>query len=504
MLRRMASVKAFSIGGIGSQISLDDLVRISLSQCSLVLDPSGSERVKKMSPPPKQFQAEPSPVIAAQISASGGEEQDLQLSPHESRSIVASKLITLMNGRSGVRLAVCDHLMQLLNQNNTPTFPSSLSSDKEALNILADACYSPSSAATDSPSPSPPPPQLSAVERASIQGGASATAGVAALAIQGAKKLLSASTSILGLSVEALGAQSKPYDTDLLEALNYKSAISVADELRTLLEGSKRVGTVKGSGCEEMPAFTSAPQVIGAAVKATGAAYDAVRSELQSESLPPLAPKSGGGLIPHPPSIELPPALIEMSRALLEAGRVSVDRAVKASTLLPNHGYESLPRLMGATEHAMHEAREKVVAASTLLFSASSSSSSLSCPPPGFKAALTLSSSLDALRGAVMIEAFVATAVLKHIDETSAAAAAAAAASTPAPAPAPAPATPAVEGQEETTAADGSKKVKESKKSSQGGPLVLGKGTTVVRSWLSSFTRDKVRRPSIKPHPDHP
>ena len=476
MLRRMtATVKAFSIGGIGSQISLDDLVRISCAHSPLVLDPSGAERVKKLSPPPKQFQVEPS--LPENATIAGGEEAFL--SPIQSRAILAARLVTLMNGRSGVRLAVCDHLMQLLNQNSTPTFPSSLNSDKEALTVVANACYSPTSSAPDAP----PPPQLSPLERASIQGGSSATAGIAALSIHGAKKLLSACTSVLALSVEAVGCQAKAFDTDLLEAQNFKSAISVADELRTLLEGSKRVGTVKGLGCEEMLSFSLAAQVIGAAVKATGAAYDAIRSEVQSEALPPSIPRTGGDYSPQPSSVEMPPTLIEMSRTLLEAGQHSLSRASKASSLLPS-GYESLPRVMEATEHAMRQAQEKTMLASSYLFleNVPSATSPSPTPHPGLKAAFALSSALEALRGTLMIEAFVAIAVLKHVDEATAAAAAVVASSS-GPMPM----------AEDGIATPEPKKSKESKKGPQSGPVVLGKGTTVIRSWLSSYTRQKVR-----------
>ena len=50
------------------------------------------------------------------------------------------------------------------------------------------------------------------------------------------------------------------------------------------MEGSKRAGTLKGG--EEMPAFSLAPQRLGAAAEAAASAYQATRSEVQSEALP--------------------------------------------------------------------------------------------------------------------------------------------------------------------------------------------------------------------------
>ncbi len=53
----MSSAKPFTVGGIGAQVSLDDVVKIAQGQ-PILLDPAASERVKKLSPAPKQFQPE--------------------------------------------------------------------------------------------------------------------------------------------------------------------------------------------------------------------------------------------------------------------------------------------------------------------------------------------------------------------------------------------------------------------------------------------------------------
>jgi hypothetical protein len=56
--------------------------------------------------------------------------------------------------------------------------------------------------------------------------------------------------------------QVKQLDADLVEAQGSHAASSAADELRGLLEGSKRTGTMKGSESEALPAaFNTVAQV---------------------------------------------------------------------------------------------------------------------------------------------------------------------------------------------------------------------------------------------------
>ena len=96
--------KPFAIGGIGAQPTLDDVVRVAHGQI-VSLDPAGADRVKKLSPPPKQFQAE--------TWSDASSPQGLPLKATQIRAIVAAKILALMNGRSGVRLQVCEFLSEV-------------------------------------------------------------------------------------------------------------------------------------------------------------------------------------------------------------------------------------------------------------------------------------------------------------------------------------------------------------------------------------------------------
>lgn len=114
---------------------------------------------------------------------------------------------------------VCEYLAALLNAGVTPVLPAS-AHDSSALRQLADACHSAGLASTPSAAAPAPladslaaagvtaaAPGLSAVERAVVESGAAASAGVAALTVQGARRLVTAATAVAALSVDAVGAQ---------------------------------------------------------------------------------------------------------------------------------------------------------------------------------------------------------------------------------------------------------------------------------------------------------
>lgn len=201
--------KAFTVGGIGQQPGLDDVVKVALG-LQIALDTAGSERIKKESPPPKSFETEPSGEQA--VAADG-----LQyLNREQARAVLVTRLMSLMNGKSGVRLQVAEFLKELLNQGVTPALPAA--SDAAALAAVADACKSHGSCVSNGDNglqalsaaaeiAGIQLPGVSAAERVAISSGASASAGVASLVIVGAKKLLTVIAAIAALSCEAAGAQ---------------------------------------------------------------------------------------------------------------------------------------------------------------------------------------------------------------------------------------------------------------------------------------------------------
>jgi hypothetical protein len=203
----MSHVKAYTVGGIGSQPGLDNVVSVARGH-PIALDPAGSERIKKESPPPKSFQAEgdsDGSAVAAAASTSS-------LSAEQTRAVLITRLLSLMNGKTGVRLQVAEFLTELLNQNIVPAVPAA--DDAAALGAVADACKGLGSIVGSSQQLSAAleaagvaAPGISAAERAAISSGAAASAGVGSLVIVGGKQLLTVVTAVAALSCEAAGAQ---------------------------------------------------------------------------------------------------------------------------------------------------------------------------------------------------------------------------------------------------------------------------------------------------------
>jgi histidine ammonia-lyase len=118
------------------------------------------------------------------------------------RAVVVTKLLQLMNGRSGTRLQVAEFLSALLNSGKPPAL-SWEREDGAVLAQLAAACYSEEAAAAAGVEA----PKLSPMERTVMQGGAAASAGTGALVALAARRLLSMAQAACVLSMEATGMQ---------------------------------------------------------------------------------------------------------------------------------------------------------------------------------------------------------------------------------------------------------------------------------------------------------
>ncbi len=302
------------LGGQGYQVTVEDVTKIALGQ-PVTLDSAGAERIKKASPPPKNF-------VPAECSPSDQAPQAPLLSDAQCRAVIAVKLLQIMNGRSGTRLQVAEYLTHLINHEIVPAVSvRDACDDEQLLNQLADTLYGYGSGHLRGQQGLKPlkellqgteAPGLSAAERAVLTGGAAGTAGIGCLVVQAAKKLVSLAAATTALSIEAVGAQvrwaracycarapagtaapshhlsnnprtlslahhrcltahvrawsacsqTKSLDAELMEAQGSTAATSVADEMRGLLEGSKRANTLKAAEQDSLPAaFLSAATV---------------------------------------------------------------------------------------------------------------------------------------------------------------------------------------------------------------------------------------------------
>jgi hypothetical protein len=197
--------KLFTVGGIGQQPGLDDVVKVALGN-QITLDSAGAERIKRESPPPKSFEAEPDSQVCASSQPCLNREQ--------CRAVLITRLLSLVSGKSGIRLQLVEYLTDLLNKDIIPALPAS--DDIAALSAVADACKGlgkclsaaqPQDLSDHLPAARVPVPGISAAERAAVTAGAAASAGVGSLVIVGARQLLASVTAVAALSCEAAGAQ---------------------------------------------------------------------------------------------------------------------------------------------------------------------------------------------------------------------------------------------------------------------------------------------------------
>lgn len=219
----MSHTKPLTFGGIGATPGLDEVVSVARGH-QIALDAAGSERIKKESPPPKSFEPESAsaqqPAAAAVTNSSSSSPWPVCLSHVQARAVLITRLMSLMSGKSGVRLQLIDFIKELLNSNMVPTLPAT--HDKGVLNALADACKgegccsaaepvnataAPTSLASALEAAGISPPSISATERAVLSSSASAAAGVSSLAVVAGRQLLTAVTAVCALSCEAAGAQ---------------------------------------------------------------------------------------------------------------------------------------------------------------------------------------------------------------------------------------------------------------------------------------------------------
>lgn len=192
-------------GGAGVSLSLDQVLAV-VQGAEVVLDSAACQRLKKESPAPKAFQAEPAPEAPTCSSI---------LDRPQARAALFFKLLALINGRSGVRPAVAEALTALLNSSATPALLVAAADDVALAALAAFLQGAGSATGADGTQLSATEvfaaagleaPGLSAAERAVVCDGQAAAAGTSALCCQAGKLLLSVANAVAALSAEALQA----------------------------------------------------------------------------------------------------------------------------------------------------------------------------------------------------------------------------------------------------------------------------------------------------------
>ncbi len=195
------------------------------------------------------------------------------LSPIETRAIMAAQVNNFCHGYSGVRLALVEQLLTLLNAHCTPVVPSQGSVGylshmaHIALVVIGEGQVhaTPSSGNASLGTSHIKPLVLAAKEGLSILNGTPCATGLAAMVLARAERLLAWADDVSAMSFEALRGQPAAFDEDIL-ALRQSPAINqVGARLRALLSGSAILAASAGAHTQASLSLRAIPHVHGAA-----------------------------------------------------------------------------------------------------------------------------------------------------------------------------------------------------------------------------------------------
>jgi histidyl-tRNA synthetase len=282
----MRAKKAFLLG-VGS-IGFDDVLKVVIGHVEVAVDAAAAERLKKDSPPPKAFEPDPASLhpLASPNSC---------LDAHQARAAILCKLASLVNGKSKVRVAVVQALVELLNAGVTPCLPID-SDDRAALSALAAVVQGVGEAISSAAgerlgaaevlnAAGVTPLELSAAEKGVLCAGSCVSAGTAALCVAAGKQLLTAATAVAALTAEALRADVRALDEEASEAQPHKAAADIAGQLRSLLQESGQVNARRG-GAGSVASINAVSQAHGALLDGLNSVGSAVRVHLATAAVP--------------------------------------------------------------------------------------------------------------------------------------------------------------------------------------------------------------------------
>jgi len=182
------------------------------------------------------------------------------------------------NGHSGIRIEITQTLLEMLNRGVTPVVCEKGSvgacGDLAPMSQIAllmmgegEAFYEgerlPGSVALERAGI--PVPGLKARDGLGTINGSNVLNGIGALAVYDAERWLKQAEIAAAMSLEALKANMKPYDTRLHELRGFRGAVTSAANLRKVMEGSDLMTGKEKVKVQDAYSMRSTPQVIGAA-----------------------------------------------------------------------------------------------------------------------------------------------------------------------------------------------------------------------------------------------
>jgi len=209
------------------------------------------------------------------------------------RAGLFARLVSLVLARSGVRAAIVELLVDMLNTGITPAFSSDALAGKELCLALTGSASVQVHGSLESLAPASEalrlaaltPVALSASEAETLVKGQFLCTGATCLLAAAASNALKALDGVSAMACEALGASAETFAPEQYEiARQHRGQINCALSMRMFLDGSKRVGTsdIKGEAAQ---AFLAIPQVHGPACDSITAALKTAELELNSSEI---------------------------------------------------------------------------------------------------------------------------------------------------------------------------------------------------------------------------
>jgi histidine ammonia-lyase len=255
----------------GRKVTVSDLARVAVLMYNVTLDVSTIEKIDADLATSKT-KVESSIPELINVAENDHVTYDISFC----RAALFARVVSLMQGRSGVRSEVVECLVEMLEANVIPNFSSSALAGLELCAALTASGASCSidgvimSSASAFALGGIEPIALSAAEVSTIKRGQFFSTGCTCLIASGAANLGVIVDCISALSCDTFGVNVEPFDSVHFDSCRqHRGQIASATNLRLLLEGSKRTLATNTSSASVDLAFASIPQVHGPAQEST-------------------------------------------------------------------------------------------------------------------------------------------------------------------------------------------------------------------------------------------
>lgn len=255
----------------GRKVTVSDLARVAVLMYNVTLDVSS---IEKIDADLAMSKTKVESMIPELISVAQNENAIYDIS--FCRAAVFARVVSLIQGRSGVRSEILECLVEMLDANVIPNFSSPALAGLELCAALTASGASCSIGGVIMSSASAfalggiEPIALTAAEVSTIKRGQFFSTGCTCLIASGAANLGLITDCVSALSCDTFGVNVEPFDAVHFDTCRqHRGQIASATNLRLLLEGSKRTLATTVSSISADLAFASTPQVHGPAHEST-------------------------------------------------------------------------------------------------------------------------------------------------------------------------------------------------------------------------------------------